>query len=190
MQGAVAPLRQEELVTVHAHTHALHKSVLLSLTVPSWSLEVSSAFHSLDKNGDGTLSESELHEALARFHVPVSQLQMQRMMQHFDEDGNGMVSYPEFSEGLRKLMEGKIMASQMGVKASNPLFLVTGDPFAAGKLPHMQQTCVGDTMAQLRADPKRCTPGGGRAPGPGAAGRAEGGKVRVAPPGSLAAHAR
>jgi len=126
--------------------------------------KVSSAFHSLDKNGDGTLSESELHEALARFHVPVSQLQMQRMMQHFDEDGNGMVSYPEFSEGLRKLMEGKIMASQMGVKASNPLFLVTGDPFAAGKLPHMQQTCVGDTMAQLRADPKRAQEMGFQAP--------------------------
>lgn len=53
-------------------------------------------FRSFDKNGDGTLSESELGEALEQLGAHLTPQELDRLMQMLDKEGTGKITYEEF----------------------------------------------------------------------------------------------
>jgi len=126
--------------------------------------QVRAGFKALDKDGNGELDREEMRHAVDRFNIPVSKAQLETLMGHFDTDGSGLVSYDEFTGGMQKLMEKQFQHTQRKKRSANDMFLITGDPFAAGKLPEVQQQVLGDTMARLRTDLPRARAMGFDAP--------------------------
>lgn len=56
------------------------------------------AFALMDKDGDGTLDEAELKQAMERLGVGLTDLQLSKLMRAVDTDGEGTIDYNEFVE--------------------------------------------------------------------------------------------
>ncbi len=56
------------------------------------------AFQVMDKDGDGTLDEAELKQAMERLGVGLTDLQLSKLMRAVDTDGEGTIDYNEFIE--------------------------------------------------------------------------------------------
>lgn len=58
--------------------------------------ELRAAFSQFDKNGDGTISVTELRERMIEMGCPMDDDQVAEMMKEADMDGNGVIDIDEF----------------------------------------------------------------------------------------------
>ncbi|XP_074640021.1 calcyphosin-2-like isoform X2 [Tubulanus polymorphus] len=57
-------------------------------------------FRHLDKSGDGLIAQEELHRALDRYHLPISDEDFTRLWKILDLNGDGFLDYGEFMRGV------------------------------------------------------------------------------------------
>ena len=55
-----------------------------------------SVFRKFDKNGDGSIDKSELHEVFKEMGRVLSQNEIDRLFKMCDADGSGSLNYEEF----------------------------------------------------------------------------------------------
>merc|ERR1719188_1945042 len=60
-------------------------------------------FREFDTSGDGSISSSELHAALEKSGVKLTQREFRKFMQEVDTDGNGQIDFQEFCGFCRQL---------------------------------------------------------------------------------------
>lgn len=69
--------------------------------------ELKQAFFLFDKNGDGTISESELASVLENLGQKPTEEEIKDMMREVDADGNGEIDFDEFVTMMSQKMQSQ-----------------------------------------------------------------------------------
>eukprot|EP00744_Colponema_vietnamica_P003867 GILI01005857.1.p1 GENE.GILI01005857.1~~GILI01005857.1.p1 ORF type:complete len:557 (+),score=127.86 GILI01005857.1:57-1673(+) len=114
------PLQADNLTSLQAfYRHEKFKKAVLTVMASQLTQDemkgLRDIFVSLDKNGDGTLTLSELMEGLTTLGVSFLQHEVEDIMQALDTDGSGSIDYTEFLAATMQkqlyLQEDRLLAA-------------------------------------------------------------------------------
>jgi len=109
--------------------------------------EFKEAFAIFDKDGDGTVTSTEIKEVMKSLGQNPTDLELQEMIEEVDEDGNGSIEFDEFLVMMAKKMKEN-ESNCADVEAAFKVFDVDGDGFISAEELKSVMATLGETLTQ------------------------------------------
>ncbi|XP_023929939.1 EF-hand calcium-binding domain-containing protein 6 [Lingula anatina] len=107
--------------------------------------DLSTAFCSMDKNGNGIITKKELRSTLARFILHMDKEEFKKLWARYDSEGKGYVTHQDF---LQKLGAAEFAPGDMGGTSRK----IVDNSYKALDLHHQQQQAKHERITQHQAE--------------------------------------
>jgi len=109
--------------------------------------EFKEAFAIFDKDGDGTVTSSEIKEVMKSLGQNPTDKELKEMIEEVDEDGNGTIEFDEFIVMMAKSMK-ETERNTADVEAAFKVFDQDGDGFISPEELKSVMLTLGETLSQ------------------------------------------